>query len=193
MEAVRKFKANPKMEGQPCGWCQVGLRLGDDAAVCTSCQRNHHSQCWDQRGGCSMQGCVNAPLPQMAAPAPQVSQAAALAAQGLMSCPRCGSAIPIGSQVCMNCKHITSPDGIYHGPKTNAPGASQALVYGIIGLFICGVIFGPLAISKANSAKAAMKMDPTLGGEGLATAGTVLGVLDIIGWAIVLMMRMGAH
>ncbi|HSD86373.1 MAG TPA: DUF4190 domain-containing protein, partial [Kofleriaceae bacterium] len=127
------------------------------------------------------------------APAPQVSQAAALAAQGLMSCPRCGSAIPIGSQVCLNCKHITSPDGVYHGPKVNAPGAVAALVWGIAGLLICGVIFGPIAISKANSAKAAMKMDPTLGGEGLATAGTVLGIIDIIIAAILIMMRMGAH
>lgn len=212
MEAVRKFKANPKMEGHPCKWCQIPLRLGDDAAVCNSCQGEHHGQCWDNKGGCATQGCVNAPLPQMqqqqpmygGAPqqgygqqgygaAPQVSQQAALAAQGLMSCPRCGSAIPIGSQICMNCKHITSPDGIYHGPKTNAPGASQSLVFGIIGLFICGIIFGPLAISKANAAKAAIKMDPTLGGEGLATAGLVLGVLDILGWAVVLMMRMSAN
>ena len=54
-------------------------------------------------------------------------------------------------------------------------------------------MFGPLAISKANAAKAACKMDPTLGGEGLATAGMVLGVLDILGWAVVLMMRMSAH
>lgn len=193
MEAVRKFKANPKMEGQPCGWCQVGLRLGDDAAVCTSCQRNHHSQCWDQRGGCSMQGCVNAPLPQMAAPAPQVSQAAVLAAQGLMSCPRCGSAIPIGSQVCMNCKHITSLDGIYHGPKVNAPGASQSLVFAIIGLVFCGVIFGPLAISKSNSAKAAMRMDPTLGGEGLATAGMVIGIIALVLNLLGIVMMAGRH
>ena len=192
MEAVRKFKANPKMEGQPCGWCQVGLRLGDDAAVCTSCQRNHHSHCWDQRGGCSMQGCMNAPLPQMQAQAPQVAQAASLAAQGLMSCPRCRSLIPIGSQACLSCKFITSPDGIYHGPKTNAPGAVQSLVFGLIGLFICGVIFGPLAISKASSAKAAIRSDPTLGGEGLATAGTVLGVIDIVGFVILLFIRMSS-
>jgi hypothetical protein len=205
MDAVRKFKANPKMEGHPCGHCQVPLRLGDDAAVCNSCQREHHSPCWDNKGGCATQGCVNAPLPQMqqqqqpyGAPgygmgAAQSSQAAALAAQGLMSCPRCGSAIPIGSQICMNCKHITSPDGIYNGPKTTAPGATQSLVYGIIGLFICGVIFGPLAISKSNQAKSSIAMDPTLGGSGLATAGMVLGILDIAGWAIILLMRLGSH
>jgi hypothetical protein len=146
---------------------------------------------------------VNAPLPQMQQPqaamggygmgAQQSSQAAALAAQGLMSCPRCGSAIPIGSQICMNCKHITSPDGIYNGPKTTAPGATQSLVYGIIGLFICGVIFGPLAISKSNQAKSSIAMDPTLGGSGLATAGMVLGILDIVGWVIVILMRVDSH
>jgi len=212
MEAVRKFKANPKMEGKGCGHCNIPLRLGDDAAVCTACQREHHAQCWDNKGGCSTAGCVNAPLPQMqqqqqpmyggqpgyGAPgygspmSPQASQAAALAAQGLMGCPRCGSAIPIGSQICMNCKFITSPDGIYNGPKTNAPGATTSLVCGIIGLLVCGIILGPLAISNSNKAKSAIAMDPTLGGEGLATAGMVLGVIDIIGWAIVLLMRVGA-
>jgi hypothetical protein len=212
MEAVRKFKANPKMEGHPCKWCQIPLRLGDDAAVCNSCQGECHSQCWDNKGGCATQGCVNAPLPQMqqqqpmyggqpgygAAPggygaAPQVSQQAALAAQGLMSCPRCGSAIPIGAQICMNCKHITSPDGIYHGPKTPAPGASASMWLGIIGILFCGIILGPIAISKSNAAKAAIKMDPTLGGEGQATAGMVLGIIAILLNVIGFMINMSAH
>jgi len=190
MEAVRKLKANPKMEGQLCGWCHMGLRLADDAAICTSCQRNHHSHCWDQRGGCASQGCMNAPLPQMAAAAvPQVSP---LAAQGLMSCPRCRALIPADSQLCLSCRYITSPDGIYHGPKMNAPGATASLVLGLVGLFICGVIFGPLAISKASSAKAAIRADPTLGGEGLATAGTVLGIIDVVGFVILLFVRLGS-
>jgi hypothetical protein len=53
------------------------------------------------------------------------------------------------------------------------------------------VIFGPIAISKANAAKAAIKMDPTLGGEGLATAGMVLGIIDIVGAVILLLARVG--
>ncbi|MBC7974005.1 MAG: DUF4190 domain-containing protein, partial [Myxococcales bacterium] len=110
---------------------------------------------------------------------------------GLMMCPRCRRAIVQGAHICPLCRGITSPDGIYHGIKVNAPGATAALVYGIIGLFFCGVIFGPVAISKSNEAKRAMSSDPTLGGEGLATAGMVLGVLDLIFWGILLVMRLG--
>jgi hypothetical protein len=110
----------------------------------------------------------------------------------MMMCPNCRAQIPAGSLVCSYCRAITSPDGIYHGPKVNAPGAVSSLVFGILGLLICGVIFGALAISNSNKAKRAMASDPTLGGSGLATAGLVLGIIDLIGWAIILFVRLGS-
>jgi hypothetical protein len=85
-----------------------------------------------------------------------------------------------------------SPDGIYHGPKVNAPGAVAALVYGLVGLVFCQIILGPVAISKANAAKRAMASDPTLGGEGLATAGMVLGIVDLALFALYVLIRVGA-
>jgi hypothetical protein len=194
MEAVRTFKANLKLEGKPCGWCQIPLKLGDDAAVCTGCEREHHAPCWEAKAGCSTSPCANAPLqrlePALAAAPAQIADAAALPA-GFMHCPSCRSAIII-APICPTCRAITSPDGIYHGPKTNAPGATQALVYGIIGFFICGIILGPIAISKANQAKAAIRSDPTYEGGGLATAGFVMGIIDIIGWAIIMLMRLSS-
>jgi hypothetical protein len=195
VESVRKFKANPKVAGQPCGWCQAQLMLGDDAAVCAACEKEHHAACWDSKAGCANPGCVNAPLkqlePAVAAAAHQASPVDTLAAQGLMKCRNCGAVLTIGTEICLTCRAITSPDGIYHGPKTNAPGAVASLVMGIVGLFLCGIILGPLAISKANSAKSLMQSDPTLGGEGLATAGKVLGIIAIVGWAIAMVIRFG--
>ena len=111
---------------------------------------------------------------------------------GMMRCPNCASSIAQGALYCPSCNFITSPDGISHGPKTTAPGATASMVYGIVGLFICGVIFGPIAISKSNSSRALMKMDPTLEGEGMAIAGLVLGILDLVAWAIILMMRLSS-
>jgi len=111
---------------------------------------------------------------------------------GMMACPTCKRAISIGDPFCSACKSVNSPDGIYHGPRTSAPGAVAALVYGIIGLVICGVILGPLAISKGNGAKRAMAENPTLGGGGLATAGVVLGVIDLVMWALVLVAKLAA-
>jgi hypothetical protein len=199
MEAVQKLKANLKLENKPCGWCNQGLRVGDDAAVCTTCLKEHHDRCWEGKGGCSSPGCVNAPLKRLDAPAPGYAGApmgappmAAALPPGLMRCPRCGNAIAMGSDICPMCRAITSPDGLYHGPKITAPGATAALVCGIIGLFFCGVILGIVAIVKGNEAKRSIASDPTYGGGGMATAGIVLGILDLIGWAIFLLVRLSA-
>lgn len=194
MDAVRTLKANLKLDGKPCGWCQVALKLGEDAAICTTCEKEHHGRCWETKAGCSTAECVNAPLRRLDAPVagagagPAVPYVQALP-PGLVACPSCRVPFAIGSPICPACRMITSPDGIYHGPKTNAPGAVQALVYGLVGLVFCGVILGPVALSKASSAKAAMAADPTLGGEGLATAGTVLGIVDLVLFVVYLMIR----
>src|SRR5215475_7618264 len=112
MEAVRTLKANLKLEGKPCGWCQAPLKLGDDAAVCTACEGVHHQGCWDTQAGCATQACSSAPLRRLdvaaAAGAPAAGAAgspfpagfapgaaprpATPLAAGMMSCPRCGLA-----------------------------------------------------------------------------------------------------
>jgi hypothetical protein len=112
---------------------------------------------------------------------------------GMMPCPACRHPIMMGDPLCPYCRAITSPDGIYHGPKTNAPGAVASLVFGIIGLLFCGVIFGPLAIARSSSAKREIAMNPTYGGGGMATAGMVLGILDLVAWGILLLMRLGSQ
>jgi hypothetical protein len=192
MDAVRKLKANLKFEGKACGWCQAALKLGDDAAVCTACEKEHHGRCWETKAGCSTAECVNAPLRRLDSPVAGAASAVRHVQDlppGLVACPSCRVPFAVGSPICPACRMITSPDGIYHGIKTNAPGAVQALVYGLVGLVFCGVILGPVALSKASSAKAAMAADPTLGGEGLATAGTVLGIVDIVLFVVYLMIR----
>lgn len=201
MEAARTLKANLRLEGKPCGWCQAGLVLGDDAAVCTACEKEHHKACWDAKAGCSTQSCASAPLKRLdAVPAPgapaspfpaggapspyglagQASPYAAGLPPGMMTCPRCTLMLAIGTQVCPGCRMITSPDGLYHGPRINAPGAVASLVLGIIGIFFCGVILGPLAMWQSSSARRAINGDPMYGGGGLASAGMVLGVIALV-------------
>jgi len=194
MDAVRTLKANMKLDGKPCGWCQAALRLGEDAAVCTACETGYHGRCWDTKAGCATAECVNAPLRRLDDPEAKLAAASARPhaqdlGPGLVACPSCRVPFAVGTSICPACRTITSPDGIYHGPKTNAPGAVAALIYGIIGLFLCGVVLGPLALSKARAARNAMASNPTLGGEGLATAGTVLGIVDLVLWALIMLTR----
>jgi hypothetical protein len=196
MEDARKLKANLKLQGKPCGWCQDTLHLGDDAALCNTCGKEHHGRCWDGRMGCSTEGCASAPLrrldsPGVGSPFPQargvpLSQGLA---SGYMPCPGCRVEILVGAPICPACKMITSPDGLYHGPTINAPGAVQSLVYGLIGLVFCQIILGPVAIAKASGARQAMAKDPTLSGAGLATAGTVLGIVDIVLFVAIFALR----
>jgi len=82
------------------------------------------------------------------------------------------------AEFCRRCKRVQTPDGIYHGPKTNAPGATASLTLGIIALG-CGLIFGPFAITNSVSAKKRIANDPRLCGEGMAKAGMVLGIVGI--------------
>jgi hypothetical protein len=130
---------------------------------------------------------VNAPLPQLdgAAVAPAL-------APGMTRCPQCTSVISAGDALCPICRGITSPDGIYHGPKVNAPGAVASMVYGLVGLFLFGVILGCVAIAKASSAKREIANNPTYGGGGYATAGVVLGIVDIVVFVMLLMARAGS-
>ena len=67
----------------------------------------------------------------------------------------------------------------------DAPGATVALVLGIIGLFLAGMILGIIALVMGIKAKKAITENPGMyGGSGKATAGIVLGIIAIVGWGI---------
>lgn len=189
MEAARRLKANPKIQGQPCGACETPFELGDDVSICSECEAAHHTACWDERGGCSTAACANAPLEKLA-PEPAAASAGE-AKPGYKRCPACQRNIPETDEICMYCRAIATPDGVYRGPRENAPGATASLVFGILGLFLCGIIFGILAINKSKEARLLIASDPRLGGEGMAKAGLVLGIIDVVLWGLVIIARIG--
>jgi hypothetical protein len=104
-------------------------------------------------------------------------------------CIDCKKLMAIDDEICEDCHAINTPDGLYHGPKTIFPGARDAFIISLVGLLLCGPLLGPLAISRANAAKVAIKKDPRLGGEGLATAAVIIGVVDVALWLLTLVSR----
>ena len=63
--------------------------------------------------------------------------------------------------------------------------ATGSLVCGIIGLFVCGVILGPVAIWLGTTAKREIRESGgRLKGEGMATAGIVMGVIAVVAFVI---------
>ncbi len=76
--------------------------------------------------------------------------------------------------------------------KPTAPAAIAALVWGVIGLFLFGLIVGWVAINYARAAKRQIAESDRYEGEGLATAAMVLGALDIVVWSVMLLLKVGA-
>lgn len=63
-----------------------------------------------------------------------------------------------------------------------APGALAAVIWGILGIFLCGIVVGWIAINYARAAREAIAEDPSLDGAKLARAGHWLGIIVILGW-----------
>lgn len=83
----------------------------------------------------------------------------------------------------------------YGAPQVYAdPGecalARQALIYSIVGLFCFGIVLGPMAISKAKSAKMIIAGTPGMRGEGMAQAALIIGAIDVGLWALGLVARL---
>ena len=57
--------------------------------------------------------------------------------------------------------------------------AIASLILGIAGFFVVPIVPSILAVVFGQKAKEELRRDPTLGGEGLATAGIVLGWVGI--------------
>ena len=64
------------------------------------------------------------------------------------------------------------------------------MITGIISLFCCGVVLGPVAIVLSNQAKNEIAYSRGMQtGEGMAKAGLILGIVGIVGWVLLIIVR----
>jgi len=69
--------------------------------------------------------------------------------------------------------------------KQTSGKAVASMVLGIIGLFVFGIVLGLIAICLSIGATNDIKKRPDeVDGKCLAIAGRVLGIIDVVGWAI---------
>lgn len=145
-----------------CPYCRMPMRATDAVKVCAACQTPHHAECWAENKGCTVFGCAEAPQEEE-----KISVAPAATARRSTS----GRA-PAAPSL----------------QRKNAPGATSSLVWGILGFFFCGLILGIVAISNANKAKKLIQEQPDVyTGDGLATAGLVIGIIDLVAWGLILL------
>jgi hypothetical protein len=78
------------------------------------------------------------------------------------------------------------------GPQyqTNAPNATTALVLGILGVVCCGIL-APIAWIMGNNALGEIERSGgAYGGEGMARAGQILGIIGTILWVVGIIIRL---
>ena len=87
-----------------------------------------------------------------------------------------------------------APDPVYSGtyaprPTGTAKGAVAALVWGILSLTCCGAIGGAFAIYHGSQARYRIRVsNGRLGGNGLALAGLVMGIMSLCGTVLYILL-----
>jgi len=112
------------------------------------------------------------------------------------ACRFCGEEILAVAQKCKHCGSYLSGPMAGRGGAGPARGrrrasgsrgdGTKALIMGIVGLIICNIILGPLAIWYGVKARQA-------GETGLGTAGIVLGIVDIAIFLLVVVAKVAAE
>lgn len=103
-----------------------------------------------------------------------------------------GACVNCGRMVCSECRAMLggktyckpcAEEGFAAKPavrREQAGGAVASLVCAIIGFFIFGFVLGPIAIVLSRGATRRITENPELGGNELAIAGLVIGIIDTV-------------
>jgi hypothetical protein len=166
--------ANPKIaQENSCAACSGGFQVGEEICRCEKCGKYYHQRCKEQAGGCVSPECKT---------------------EELKTCPFCAEKIKKSAVKCRFCGQILDQNlktTLEAGqPKGEVKEAKDALIYSIIGIFCFGIILGPIAISKASKALNTIKSDPGYTGKGKATAGLIIGIIDVVFWLLALIINL---
>ena len=85
---------------------------------------------------------------------------------------------------------LYSPEVLAQKTAYVAAEARTALILSIVGLFCFGIILGFLAFRKANDVLETIEIyEVAQDKKSIATTAKVLGIIDVVGWAIALVAR----
>lgn len=169
-EEVKSNGSSNNYDEKVCKICSKPIESGEQLIQCEKCNNFYHRNCYETNGGCVQPKCSN----------------------DMKACPYCGKMIKKVDTKCHFCGEdlggSVRPQSGYtsRGPqsgyasKGTCSEATYALVFGILSLVCCGVIFGPLAISKGNAAIEITNNDPSYQGKDMAQVGKILGIVGLV-------------
>jgi S1-C subfamily serine protease len=152
-----------------CAHCNGEIRLQDPTALCPDCGGVHHLVCWQAAGGCGAYECPefgggarSRELPTLVVSAEDLAAAEPLPPAPLRT---------------------ASFDQPVEPPRRNRV-AVWSFVIALLGIPLFGLVTGLIAIVAACIALAGHSSRRR--GAGFAVAALLIGLLDVIGWAIAL-------
>ena len=167
--------AGQREAGALCAHCNHVLELAETVATCQECGSVHHLACWRNNGGCGGYDCAKAAsLTGPRSQAPLVISHAELAAAEPLPSPQSRS---------------TSYDPGPPPPRRWNRVAIWAFIISLAGIPLFGLVTGIIAIIVSCVALAGHV--PARRGLGLAVMAIVIGLFDVIGWAVGLSMYLG--
>lgn len=99
----------------------------------------------------------------------------------------------MGRNLCAECKGRDVRD-LQRSSTVTFKEPGEALLWAIVGIFICGIILEPIALAKGISAMNKIKADPQLPGHGTALAAVIISSIFTVVYviAIILMVSSGS-
>jgi hypothetical protein len=174
----RTLLAGEREAGTLCALCGSEIGLGDSTSICRTCGAVHHGPCWDKNHGCGAYECsLTARLHETGA-----SPAITVTHEELRA------VTPLPSRLTGD---ASGPGATAAGPPPRRwnRAAVAAFIVALLGIPLFGLVTGLLAIVIACIALAGHSYRRR--GMALAVAAIVIGLFDVIGWAIALSSYFG--
>lgn len=181
MKSAKMVVAGLREEGTVCRRCQKEINSGDHTTACPDCGGIHHWECWLDDKGCAAYECSSGnrslenQIDGYSGPVLRVSGDDLANAAPLNST----AAVAAGWAPAATRK-------IAAGPKRWNKLAIAALVFAILGIPLFGIVTGLIAVVVGCLALAGHSNQWK--GAAMAVAGIVLGIVDVAGWTVGMLM-----
>lgn len=170
--SARPLPVDEEHLGKTCPYCRFPLKVNEQMVVCPACRVAHHTDCWQENGGCTTYACRLSPESR---PPEAATTGPATAGPAPGPVPRPGYGLP---------GPLLPPDRVAAAARLEA-NATRALTLSLLSPFCCGILsfvgvllaIGVLVQMKALGVRSAAA-------SGRAIAAIVVGVGVIV--AIVL-------